>query len=132
MIIVVKGKPQGKGRPRFTKSGHAYTPKNTSDYERQIRFQWAKGYYEKIQDKPVCVKVRAEFKVPKSVAKAKREALHGEPYLHKPDIDNIIKICLDALNGLAYADDRQIASVEGEKVYGEQERVTITINELKR
>ena len=26
MVFTVYGKPQGKGRPRFTRTGHAYTP----------------------------------------------------------------------------------------------------------
>ena len=32
----VVGEPKGKGRPRFTRSGHTYTPQATKDYERHI------------------------------------------------------------------------------------------------
>ena len=31
--IFVPGQPVAKGRPRFTKAGHCFTPKKTSDYE---------------------------------------------------------------------------------------------------
>lgn len=33
----VMGQPIGKGRPRFTRSGHTYTPEKTREYERRIR-----------------------------------------------------------------------------------------------
>ena len=42
-MITVYGKPQGKGRPRYTvRGGHAvaYTPENTRKYEEQIRRAW--------------------------------------------------------------------------------------------
>ena len=35
----------------------------------------------------------------------------------KPDIDNVAKAILDALNGVAFADDRQIVQVTCEKWY---------------
>ena len=31
--IEVSGQPQGKGRPRFTRNGRAYTPDKTREYE---------------------------------------------------------------------------------------------------
>ena len=38
----ISGKPMGKGRPRFTRSGHTYTPKDTVEYENRIqRAAWA-------------------------------------------------------------------------------------------
>ena len=35
--IEVSGQPQGKGRPRFTKTGKAYTPDKTREYESRIQ-----------------------------------------------------------------------------------------------
>ena len=34
--IELSGQPVGKGRPRFTKTGHAYTPEKTKEYERRL------------------------------------------------------------------------------------------------
>ena len=34
--FVVYGRPKGKGRPRFTMDGHAYTPQTTRMYEKEI------------------------------------------------------------------------------------------------
>ena len=35
----------------------------------------------------------------------------SEPDTHKPDADNIAKIVLDALNGVAWLDDAQVTSL---------------------
>ena len=35
--LEVLGQPQGKGRLRFTRNGHTYTPQKTKDYESQIQ-----------------------------------------------------------------------------------------------
>ena len=45
----------------------------------------------------------------------------------KPDSDNIIKIILDALNGVCYYDDAQICKVNFEKKYAEISETRITI-----
>ena len=45
----------------------------------------------------------------------------------KPDCDNIAKIILDALNGLAYKDDKDIVSCLIEKWYGDEPRVEVYI-----
>ena len=48
----------------------------------------------------------------------------------KPDSDNIIKIILDALNGVCYHDDSQICKIYFEKKYSEIPKVEITIKEI--
>ena len=48
----------------------------------------------------------------------------------KPDSDNIIKIILDALNGICYHDDSQICRIYFEKKYSEIPKVEITIKEI--
>ena len=50
--------------------------------------------------------------------------------IKKPDSDNIIKIILDALNGVCYYDDAQICKVNFEKKYAEISETRITIKEI--
>ncbi len=47
----------------------------------------------------------------------------------KPDTDNIAKVVCDALNGVAYHDDKQITSLTVDKVWADDgiERVEIEI-----
>ena len=44
-----------------------------------------------------------------------------------PDVDNVAKFYLDALNGKAFVDDRQIVRLEATKRYGEMDAVDIRI-----
>ena len=48
----------------------------------------------------------------------------------KPDVDNIIKIYLDALNKIAYNDDNQVVSIICNKYYSDRPYVEIEITEL--
>jgi Holliday junction resolvase RusA-like endonuclease len=43
----------------------------------------------------------------------------------KPDIDNVLKIVLDALNGVAYKDDSRVVSVSGRKIYSMTPKIVI-------
>ena len=45
------------------------------------------------------------------------------------DIDNIVKIILDAMNKCAFKDDTQITKLQIEKKYGEEEKIWIKIEE---
>ena len=38
--FTIPGPPQGKGRPRFTKSGHTYTPAKTAEYEKLVQAEY--------------------------------------------------------------------------------------------
>lgn len=59
------------------------------------------------------------------------QALNGEHRpLTKPDIDNVIKVICDALNGIAYKDDTQIIKVTAEKFYSDEPKVIVEIEEL--
>ena len=48
----------------------------------------------------------------------------------KPDVDNITKVILDALNGVAYLDDSGVIAVTVEKEYGEAARVEVELNAI--
>ena len=54
------------------------------------------------------------------------------PHTKKPDCDNMGKICLDALNDVAYPDDANINKLLITKKYGENAKVRITIIENRK
>ncbi len=115
----ILGKPMGKGRPRLGKYG-TYTPTKTANYETLVKWTFANVFKEsKPIEGAVKAKITAVFSIPKSYSKKKRiEALTKVDYTHKPDCDNIAKIILDSLNGLAYKDDSQISCLLVLKDYG--------------
>ncbi len=49
----------------------------------------------------------------------------------KPDGDNILKVVLDALNGLAYDDDKQVVKMGIIKVYGANPGLMVQVVEYK-
>lgn len=104
--FTVEGKVLGKPRPRVNRNGMVWTPSKFKEYERKI----AKAYVESGGDKlegPVSVKVRTFRALPKSRPKK----LDSEEDIFKPDADNILKMVLDALNGVAFEDDRQVIRI---------------------
>lgn len=129
--FVVYGKPQGKARPRVV-NGHAFTPKKTKEYETAIKLAFLKRHRgEPRLQGAVCLKLFIGFQIPKAFSKEKHEhALAGwiKPTV-KPDIDNIVKAYMDALNGLAWEDDKQVTALYCFKSYEREPRVKVVITE---
>lgn len=118
--IFIPGTPQGKGRPRFTRDGHAYTPGKTREYEELVQWLYKLNGGEKMEG-AVWMEVYAYRTPPKSDSKAEcaRKLAGNAPCTTKPDADNIEKIIMDALNGVAYDDDAQVAHVSASKFWRE-------------
>ena len=131
VVFVIKGEPRGKGRPRFTKRGHTYTDAKTKEYETLVMTSYldsADGYKF---TSPVKVIIMAHFKPPKKSKKVVGDMLNGHILpTKKPDVDNIAKIILDGLNGIAWGDDTQVAYLCVSKYYSEEPRVAVMIEEI--
>ena len=128
--FTIPGNPVPKARPRVTKSGHAYTPKKTSDYEKLVQI-YAKQAMAGMNPTTEAVRltVRAFFPIPKSWTKAKKEkALNGDlKHTTKPDLSNIVKAVEDAMNGIVYKDDSQISEIVCVKRYSMSPKVDLTV-----
>lgn len=128
------GKPFGKQRPRHTRTGHTYTPPETQQHEKQIALAFRQQYKDRFADDAyIRCEITVLYDIPKAFSKAKREgAIIGEIRPDKkPDADNIAKIVLDALNGVAFRDDTQIVELSVEKWYTHGEPKTIvTLTEV--
>lgn len=135
--FTVKGKPVGKARPRFTRRGFAYTPEKTVRYEAAVRAACieamkAQGVRKRV-GVPLAIKCTFFFEPPKSWSKKRRtEAADLAPYDQKPDGDNLLKIVKDALNGVAYDDDKRICSETATKQYSVASLADITLYEVTR
>lgn len=128
--FVIKGQIKTKQRPKATTiGGHArvYTPKDTIVYENYIKTCYqtqCDGIY--FQDSPLVVNMLVLFKAPKDKEKYLDYGLKCTG--HK-DLDNVAKIVLDALNKVAFNDDKQVYSLSMIKRYTsdiEEIRVEIT------
>lgn len=131
LLFIVNGEPRGKGRPRFTRDGHVYTDAKTRAYEDEIRkaFAAAGGV---MTDKAVMVSIVVHHGVPASWNKKVTQAALDNKIapIRKPDVDNIGKIVLDALNGVAWKDDRQVVSLSVAKAWTKEAYVGVFVREM--
>lgn len=119
----VRGRVVGSARPRVTRRG-TYIPQKTRDYRNRIKgaFMEAGGMR---RSGPVSVRVYVYRELPKSRPKR----VESEPDTFKPDVDNIAKNVLDALNGIAWDDDSQVVELIVRKYprSREPERIVVEI-----
>lgn len=119
----IDGEPKGKARPRVTKN-HTYTPQSTAEYEKLVALSYqneAKG--KTFGDKSIYLDINAFFSIPKRTSRKNRELMvkHKIYATKKPD----------ALNGVAYNDDKQIVMCSCGKYYTDGEPfVCVYIQEI--
>lgn len=129
----VPGKVVGKGRPRVNScTGIVYTPTKTKDYENLVEQYFLLKYprYKQLEGR-IEINIIAYLGIPKCTKKSDIDSMLENTIspTKKPDIDNIVKIILDAMNKFAFKDDNQITKLSIEKRYGVEEKVYIKINE---
>ncbi len=131
--IRVLGEPVAKGRPRVTKSGVTFTPGKTRRWE-QVAALLAQEQMagRAVLDGPLEVTVVAEWEVPASWPKWKTEMARdgGVAHTSRPDLDNVAKAAVDALNGVVFRDDSQIVSLIVHKRYGVKPGLVIRVAEM--
>lgn len=80
---------------------------------------------------PVSVRLIATYAWPLSATKKRRESASGHWKATRPDLSNLVKLIEDALIGVAYTDDGQIASLNAYKVYGDEASLEVTLAEIE-
>lgn len=131
MSFEVFGEIVSKGRPRFTKTGRTYTPKKTLEYEQAIKMAFRSKYSYQSQ-KSLRIKIIAYFEIAKSHTKKNKNRMISNELqcTKKPDIDNVVKIVLDALNKVAYQDDTQVVELATLKRWSQSSKLAVYIEEI--
>lgn len=139
LSFTVPGAVRGQGRPRAAVRGkHATVYESADDrsYKGLIQFRALKRAEELGVELPLepgtlgfCVSIIVVKAIPKSYpAKRREKALAG--YIApqtKPDLDNVAKIYLDALNGVVWKDDSSVTKLIVTKVFGSSDKVRVLI-----
>jgi len=130
--FTIPGKAMAKQRPRVTKAGITYTPKETIHYENLVKLMYRNMHKDIFFSGPVEIVIDIFCQVPKSASAKKRvQMLSGEIRpTKKPDIDNVCKTITDALNGIAYRDDAQIVQLVAYKWYGNKPFAQVEIGDI--
>jgi len=134
--LVMTITPKPKERPRAAIiGGHAriFTPKTTEAYEKEIRAAWVRANGDKPEEGPLRARIYFGLPIPKSETKGnKLQMIQRKVFpTKKPDLDNLAKAVLDALNGVAYKDDCQIVTMLSRKNYAEAPYVKVILNDEK-
>ena len=135
----IPGEPVAKGRPRMTTVGgsaRAYTPAKTRKAEERVAALWTGDRVE--QGVPIMVAVTAYHERPKAHRLASGQlSKSGEASVFptkRPDLDNIVKLILDGLNGVAFHDDSQIVNLIAERRWtalGEEPGVQVVVQRVR-
>lgn len=126
--LFIAGLPVGKGRPRFARRGNyvtAYTPEKTRAWEQVVKDYCTLNRPRQTPQGPAIVYLTFILPRPKSLPK---KITH---HTKKPDLDNLAKAVLDAMQGSFFVSDSQITSLALFKTYGERPGVEITFRELQ-
>jgi Holliday junction resolvase RusA-like endonuclease len=136
--IEIPGESVGKQRPKVypirMKSGiitrGGVTPEKTVNYQNLVKLVWREKYPGFMPLKgPVRMELGIFKSIPKSASRKKAalmEAGEIRPET-KPDWDNVGKMISDALEGLAYERDSQIASAIVEKFFSHRPLVEVKV-----
>lgn len=131
----VAGKSTGKARQRFDpRTNRAYTPPSNIISENDVRAVWREAGEPRLRDdtaieiviRIVVVRPRGHFR--KGGELSTEGFRHPVPRNKKPDVDNALKLVMDALNSRAYKDDVLIARAVVERVWGDWPETQITIS----
>lgn len=132
-VFEVPGEVVGKERPRVNMyTGRVYTPNKTKDYEYLVQQYFKLKYpnYTMLIGR-LKISIIAYLKIPKGTSKIKMQDMLENKIspTKKPDIDNIAKSILDAMNGFVFKDDNQVAKISIEKRFATEEKVEIIVEE---
>lgn len=123
----------GKARPRMnTRTGRAYTPTKTKNYEYLVRQLFVYKYPQFVPiEGRVRMTITAYYELPNKRSKLQEAEMLANIIspTKKPDWDNIGKIVSDALNKFAFKDDAQITEATIIKKYARTPRVLVRIEE---
>lgn len=112
--LIIEGKPKPKKRPRYSpKNNSFYSPseEDEQDIKKLIMIQLINKKVPLVKD----LKLNLEY--------------HLKTQKHA-DIDNLIKLTMDALNELCYKDDKQIKELHAKIIYDNKEFTKVIIEEL--
>jgi Holliday junction resolvase RusA-like endonuclease len=136
--LKIAGKSSTKQRPRFnTQTGRTYTPASNIISENDVRSIWRENGEPRIDDESaISIYVEVFVQRPSNHFNTKGQLnkkglANPIPRNKKPDLDNAIKLIMDALNSRAYKDDVQIAKIQAERVWGDWPETIVTIGSLR-
>lgn len=137
IVLQISGKPVGKGRPRFVpNTGRAYTPRETTLAENEIRRAWEEAGRHRFPDDASLFLIvtlyverpKGHFRTDGSLNPTGQRMPH--PNNKKPDLDNAVKLIMDALEGRAYKNDVQVVELNCSRYWSPTGYTSVSVGEI--
>ena len=117
LSFFITGSSVAQGRPRFRRTGnsvHTYDPAKSKSWKESVRWQCIE-FMRKEKKGMIEGAIHADlvFLLPRPKSLPKKVKDH----VKKPDLENLEKSILDALEGIAYKNDSQICKKSTMKLY---------------
>lgn len=130
--LLIPGPPKPKERARAGAYGF-YTPEATSAAEDAVAWETKQVFRKPLTD-AISVDLRFYLPIPHQIDKRRlkkdeRQRLIDQPHCGTPDLDNLVKLVLDGMNGIAWADDKQVYELTAVARYGLDPRTVVTVTE---
>lgn len=141
-LFRVLGEVKAKQSVKFANMGDymkKYTPKDVINYANWVRTCFINDYPEHkasdLEGYYLRMDIYVYMKYPQAIAKSPNKKRLADDLIlrpaKKPDWDNISKNICDALNGVAYPDDKAIVDGSVHKYYGADDFVNVVLTAFK-
>lgn len=138
LTLTIAGEARGKARtrPSFMNEGRFIKPHADRVAEADIHYAWKLGGEHRVRDE-AAIGIHVEIAVVRPKGHFKRDGSlsaegqrHPIPRTKKPDVDNALKLVMDALNKRAWRDDVAVASAHVVRKWGEWPETIIRVYTL--
>ena len=128
--ITIHGKPIALKRTRIS-GNHVYDSQKS---EKLLMYLEVKKQWQALKlpmyMEPVHLDVIFIFPLPESYSTARKQMLKNSPTGITSDIDNLLKLLLDSIQGLCFSNDNLVASINAKKCYGNETKTVFSLKLL--
>jgi len=140
--FTVPGVPRPKDRPRARIAGYGkkqfvafYNTKEVENAENHVLIFATEAMQKQgvsMFESAIALDLLFYVQIPKSFSRVKRERANNGDIVPvtKPDLDNYVKLVMDAMNKVVYKDDNLVVALRARKGYSDNPGTVIIIEEL--
>jgi Holliday junction resolvase RusA-like endonuclease len=134
MMILLPIRPVAKQSYRATKTGFGYQSATVKKFKKEVQAMLPMGKFKRpfFANSALTCEIVFEFKeTAGNIKKCKVKDSDGKRYkTTRPDLDNLCKAILDAMNGIIFDDDSAIVELKCKKLLAENDYITIKIEAM--
>lgn len=127
---VLQGDPVPLARPRFSKiTKRVFDPQKSHKLYATIQLDRQHDNDDMFVG-PIHIDITFYMSAPAGISQKRKLLLEGKYHTFRPDLDNLEKMLLDLLSGVAYKEDCIVSKITSRKVYDTNPRTEFIIKQL--